>query len=210
MKLQVDSGQVFELDNLRVVAGAGVSASAAVGNNDDVVVTLIADGADAGFDAADVAVDSTSLVGTGATVQAVFEELDDAIAALLAQGQVISRSLSFTETAAAGTYTGTIALPAGAILHSVVWETTVAWAADTSVLDAGFTGTGTAYGNDIDVDAVGGDQIFGLDTEDSDDFPAGTNFLAVLVTTGTGGTTGRTRVSITYSVPPTATAAVKV
>lgn len=143
---------------------------------------------------------------TTADITALDARVDD----LEADGSVKARRITFTETAAAGVYTGTVTIPAGGVIHSVAWETTVAWGADTTVLDLGYTGALTAYGSDIDVDAIGGDQVFGLDTEDPDDFAAGTVFTAAITTTGAGTTAGRTAVTIEYSVPPTATAATKV
>ena len=37
--------------------------------------------------------------------------------------------ISFTETTGAGTYTGTVAIPAGATVLDVIWRNTVLWAA---------------------------------------------------------------------------------
>jgi len=158
-----------------------------------------------------ISVSSSTLAGTGTDVQAVFEELDNSVVALesATSGLVLCRRISFTETAGAGTYTGTVAIAAGGVIHSVGWETTAVWDSGPTILDLGYTGALEAYGSDIDVDAVGGDLVFGLDTEDPDDFAAGTTFTAKLVTTGAGGTTGRTMVTVTYSVPPAATAATK-
>lgn len=158
--------------------------------------------------------DSLLKVKTAADVVATVmlsdsDEIADA-AALAVSGLVLSRRISFTETAAAGVYTGTVTIPAGGVIHSVAWETSVAWGADTTALDLGYTGTLTAYGSAIDVDATGGDQVFGLDTQDPDDFAAGTTFTAELTTTGAGTTAGRSAVTVQYSVPPAATAATKV
>lgn len=164
-----------------------------------------------------VSASSATLVGVGTDVQAVLEELDNAVVAvedrataIEADGSMKVRRLSYTETAGAGVYTGQVVLAAGAVLHSVAWETSVAWGADTSAMALGYTGALTAYGAAVDVDAIGGDQVFGLDTEDPDDFASGTTFNAVLTTTGAGTTAGRSAVTIEYSVPPAATAATKV
>lgn len=186
MKIQVESEKPSEAKVVRLAGGAGVTLVSSVPEDDtaDLVVTVDAD--------------------LGAST-----DVTDRLDALEGDGSVKTRVITFTETAGAGTYTGTVAIPAGGIIHSVAWETTVAWGADTTVLDLGYTSALTAYGSDIDVDGTGGDQVFGLDTEDPDDFAAGTTFTAVLVTTGDGTTAGRTRVTVTYSVPPTVTAATK-
>lgn len=189
MKIQVENALPSEADTVRLAAGNGVTLTASEPSNDtaDLVVTIDAD-------------------AETADLTAITDRLD----AIEGDGSVKSRRITFTETAAAGVYTGTVTIPAGGVIHSVAWETSAAWAADTTVLDLGYTGALTAYGSDVDVDGVGGDQVFGLDTEDPDDFAAGTVFTAALTTTGAGGTTGRSAVTVEYSVPPTATAATKV
>ena len=187
MKVQVDSGALKEARNVRLVSGENVALSSAFGDNDELIVTVDSGEADSDLAAA----------------------VADIEADIAAAGNVQARRITFTETAGAGTYTGQLVIPAGGVIHRVAWETTVAWGADTTVLDLGYTGTLTAYGDDIDVDGTGGDQVFGLDTEDPDDFAAGTTFNAVLVTTGAGSTAGRTAVTVEFSVPPAATAATK-
>jgi hypothetical protein len=227
LRVQVEEGVYREIQALKVSAGTGVSLEVvqAEGDSADLEIQVTnsdpASGAEGGLEdhiadesgahaATAISASSTTLVGVGTTVQAVLEELDDAIAAIVAEGGLVTRRGLFVETAAAGVYTYQLAIPAGGVIHSVAWETTAAWDADTTTADFGFTGTLTAYGNDVDVDGVGGDQVFGLDTEDPDDFAAGTTFNAVITTTGAGGTTGRTQVTVVYSVPPTGTTATKV
>jgi hypothetical protein len=60
------------------IQGTGTSYTVAVNAQTDYIT--VTDNA-TGMAASAVTVDSTTLVGTGTTVQAVFEELDDAIAA---------------------------------------------------------------------------------------------------------------------------------
>lgn len=210
LKVQVDGGLVREVDVLKLISGSDITFTEvdASGDTADVAVSASAGGA-GGIDASEVTVDSAALDGVAVTVQGALEELEDAIDALEGDGSLKSWSASFVETAGAGTYTAQKVLAAGSIIHSVSWETTVEWGADTTTADFGYTGSLAAYGNDVDVDAVAGDQVFGLDTEDVDDFPAGTTFNAVFTTTGAGTTAGRSRVTIEYSVPPTATVATK-
>lgn len=134
-----------------------------------------------------------------------FLEDDTQVEALPAR--VRASVITFTETAGAGTYTGTIEIPVGGMIHEVWWETTAAWDAITTLLDAGFTGSLTTYFNDANVDAVGANEA-GLNVVAPDLFDSGTTFTAAITTTGTGGTTGRSRVVVLWSVP-TQTAATK-
>jgi hypothetical protein len=187
MKLQLDSGDVVEARNIRLVAGSNVGLSKSVGDNEEIIVTVEAGEADTDLAAA----------------VAILEDADDT--------KVTFRRISFTETAAAGVYTGTVALPVGAILHTVAWETTAIWAADTAELDLGVTSALTRYGNDIDVSAANSGESTDLSaTAGAEEYAAGTTFTAALTTVGVGGTTGRTSVYVSYSIPPTATAATKV
>lgn len=188
MKIQVENALPVEAAVVRFSGGDGVTLTTSTESGTaDLIVTVDAD-----------------LVAADATA------ITDRLTAIEGDGSVKARRITFTETAGAGVYTGTVTIPAGGVIHSVAWETSVAWGADTTLLDVGYTGSLTAYGNDIDIDATGGDQVFGLDTEDPDDFAAGTVFNAVVTTTGAGTTAGRSAVTIEYSVPPTATAATKV
>jgi hypothetical protein len=188
MKIQVETALPNEANVVRLVGGEGVTLTATepAGDTADLVVTIDADAETAELTA-----------------------ITDRLTAIEGDGSAKVKRITFTETAGAGIYTGQVTIPAGGVIHSVAWETSVAWGADTTVLDVGYTGTLTAYGNDIDIDATGGDQVFGLDTEDPDDFAAGTVFNAVVTTTGAGTTAGRSAVTLVYSVPPTATAATK-
>jgi hypothetical protein len=190
------------------LVGTGVTVQAVLEELDNGIADHLADTV-AAHAATAISADSTTLVGVGTTVQAVFEELDDAIAAVT-PGPILARRLTFTETAGAGTYAASAVLAAGAAIHQVSWETTAAWDADTATIDLGYTGTLTAYGNDLDVDGVAEATVFlAAAASVPDYFAGGTTFTATLTAVGTGGTTGRTIVWVCYSIPPAATAATK-
>lgn len=178
---------------------------------DDGIADHLADTVGA-HNASAITADSTTLVGVGTTVQAVLEELDDSIAAL--SPALITKRVTFTETAGAGIYTASVVLPAGAFIHSAQYETTAAWDADTTLLDMGFTGGLTSYANAVNVDGTG-DVAHGWSggatgpLEADSYFAAGTTFSAVVTTTGAGGTTGRGVATLVYSVPAAAAQAVK-
>ncbi len=126
------------------------------------------------------------------------------------------KEMTFTETAAAGTYTGVpVAVPSGARLVDAEWETTATFDADTAVLDVGHTGDADAFIDGKNVKTAGrgvmdGTGLVGLSAGGQGyKFTGADSITAVLVTTGTGGATGRLRLLLTLSQPSTATAAVK-
>jgi len=139
------------------------------------------------------------------------------------------RELTFTETAGAGTWTGTVALPAGSWLEDVVIEAVAVWDSETSAtLDAGLSATdpdglfASVNLKATDLTAAqtisfhhrggkGGALMAGSDTHVNSLYIAtAESVIVTVVKTGTTGTAGRTRVLVTYVVPEATTAATKV
>lgn len=118
---------------------------------------------------------------------------------------LILRDVTFDETAGAGTYTGTVAVPAGARLLDVLVETTAGWAAATAALTISDVAGGAAsLLSALNVKAAQSKNIQGATgafTNAYSSGKAGSRYAAAdtitcaLVTTGSGGTTGRTRVA---------------
>lgn len=131
------------------------------------------------------------------------------------EGNLVSRRITFEETAGAGVYTGTLVIPAGGVVHSILTETTAAWDAATTLMDAGYTGNLTSFSSAVDVDAAGNNAAVegwsngGAMLPGEGYFAAGTTLTFAVTTTGAGGTTGRMFIVVTYSVPPAASAAIK-
>ena len=134
--------------------------------------------------------------------------------------------LSFTQTSAAGTYTGTITVPAGALILDIKVWSTVLWNAGTSSLmdvgdvtdpDGWFTqidlqATDLLVGEEISFDNTGGKHgayLLVSSGKRSAAYSASARAVSgIIVQTGTG-TAGRTFMAVEY-VLPTATAATKV
>jgi len=134
--------------------------------------------------------------------------------------------LSFTETAGAGTYTGTITVPAGALITDIKVWSTVLWAAASSATmkvgdaaddDGWFTGvnlkaTDLLVGEELSFVQTGGKEGVYLSTTTgtrSAAYAATSRAVAGIVTTvGASGSAGRTFMTVHY-VLPTATAATK-
>lgn len=142
-----------------------------------------------------------------------------------AGGGLFAKEVTFTETAGAGTYTGSVAIPAGATIQDVVVYGEALWDnAGTAVLKVGldgldddgfFTGvnlkaTDLLAGESISFALAGGEA--GADIANSQvmrRYLATARVLSGIITTSsTGGTAGRTRMTVLYSLP-TVTAATK-
>lgn len=140
---------------------------------------------------------------------------------------VQSARVSFTETTGAGVYTGSVTIPAGALLVDVkVWSTAL-WTATTSALmdvgdaadaDGWFTqinlkATDLLVGEEINFENLGGKQgvyLVAATGLRSAAYSAAARLVTGVVTTvGAAGNAGRTHMSVIYSIP-TASAAVKV
>ena len=144
-----------------------------------------------------------------------------ATAAQLNSTKVESQSVLFTE-AGAGTYTGTIALPAGAVVVDIIVHAIALWAAATSaemivgdaVDDNGFfTGVDLKATDLLAAESISFAQTGGLEGADLDDPAAGAhvrrrylaaarNIIGKVVSVGAG-TTGRTLMTVIYTVPVT-------
>lgn len=141
---------------------------------------------------------------------------------------VISEEVHFTETGA-GTYTGSVSVPAGATLLDVIVHAVALWDAATSasmdVGDAtdpngiyagidlkatdllagesiGFGYTGGKEGADLDGGEAAGDHIRRR-------YLATARVISGVVTSVGAGTLGRTRMTVVYSLPKTPVAATK-
>lgn len=135
----------------------------------------------------------------------------------LADVAMIVQEFTFTETAGAGVYTATFALPAGAHLKNVIVEGVALWNAATSaLLQVGDITTPTGYfaavdlratdllaGESIDLNNAGGKA--GADIAGSQInrrySAAGKNINAIVTVVGGGGTTGRTRIVFIAACP---------
>jgi hypothetical protein len=157
--------------------------------------------------------------GTGAT----------AWAQLAGYGFVKAREYTFTETSGAGTWTLLHTIPAGGTLLDVIVFATAVWNSQTSaVLDVGITtvdadglfaavnmiATDLTIGQSISFAQTGGKEgalFSGTNTHvDSIHFPTENTVEAALVKVGTTGTLGRTRITVVWSEPASATAVAKV
>lgn len=142
-----------------------------------------------------------------------------ATAAQLNSTKIESQSILFTE-AGAGTYTGTVALPAGAVVVDIVVHAIALWAAATSaemivgdaVDDNGFfTGVDLKATDLLAAESISFAQTGALEGADLDDPAAGAhvrrrylatarNIIGKVVSVGAG-TTGRTLMTVIYTVP---------
>jgi hypothetical protein len=147
----------------------------------------------------------------------------DGIAA--ASGLVVAAEITLTETTGAGTYTGTVTLPAGATLLDIIVNGVALWTATTSATltvgdetdpDGFFTGvnlkaTDLLAGESLSFALAGGKA--GAYIANSQVTPryyaAEQDISAVVVTEGAAGNAGRTRVLVVYGQPATVTAATK-
>jgi hypothetical protein len=176
-----------------------------------------------------------AVYNSAGTVKAIFDEDGSlyqagtkltATAADLNLGKTYEQSVLFTE-ADEGTYTGTVALPAGAIIQDIIIHAIALWAAATSA--AMIVGDATDPNGFFDAvnlkatDLLAGESISftqtgGKEGEDLDDPAAGAHVrrrylstardVSGVITSVGAGTTGRTLMTVIYAVPST-TAAVK-
>jgi hypothetical protein len=148
------------------------------------------------------------------------------IASLAANAYVpVVEVKSFTQTSAAGTYTGTVAVPAGALVTDIKVWSTVLWNAGTSSImkvgdtddDGWYTGidlqaTDLLVGEEINFVQTGGKEgvyiVLASGLRSAAYSASARNVTGIITQTGTG-TAGRTFMAVEYVVP-TATAATKV
>jgi len=144
-------------------------------------------------------------------------------------GVPLTARIDFVQTSGNGVYTGSVTLPAGAVLLDIVPMDTAAWDSTTALLNMGdgvnatgfiaslnltalgpmTTGVGYSYAGDI---ATNGGFLspgaYANAPGSRIDYPAGGTITATITQTGAG-TAGRTSVVVVYTVP-TVTLAVKV
>lgn len=138
----------------------------------------------------------------------------------------VSELRSFTETAGAGTYTGSVVVPAGSLLIDIkVWSTVLWDNSGTAVMKVGDTdddgwyvginlkATDLLVGEEINFVQTGGKQGTYLDTSTGKRsaawLPSGATIAGIVTTSSTGGGAGRSFMLVEY-VTPVATAATKV
>ncbi len=164
----------------------------------------------------------------GATaVTATAAEINKAAGIAATSYHEVASLLSFTETTGAGVYTGTVTVPAGAIITDIKVWCTVLWTATTSALmdigdvadpDGWFTqinlkATDLLVNEEINFNNLGGKQgayIVAATGQRSTAYSASSRAVSGIVTTiGAAGNAGRSFMSVHYTLP-TATAAAKV
>ena len=138
---------------------------------------------------------------------------------------VEAQEATFTETAGAGTYTGSVAIPAGATIQDILINGVALWNAATSaVMKVGDVADDDGYFTGIDLkatDLLAGESLsFALaggkagayiaNSQVSPRYSASARTISGIITTvGGSGTTGRTRMVVIYTLP-TPSAATKV
>lgn len=141
---------------------------------------------------------------------------------------VISKEASFTETSGAGTYTGSVAVPAGASIHDILINGVALWnSAGACTLKVGDVADDDGYYTGVDLkatDLLAGESLsFALaggkagayiaNSQVSPRYSATARVVSGIITQASGtGTLGRTRMTVVYSLPRSAdvTAATKV
>lgn len=144
--------------------------------------------------------------------------------AIRSDGGALVASGSFTETATAGVYTWSAALPAGATLHDIIVNGVALWDTGTSATlkvgdgtdDDGYytavnlKATDLLAGESISFALAGGKAgAYIANSQVSPRYAAAARTIAAVVTTVGTGSAGRTNIQVIYSVG-TATAATKV
>lgn len=122
----------------------------------------------------------------------------------------------FTETDAAGTYTGTVPVPAGATIHDIIINGIALWtAASTATLKVGDAGNDAGFYTGVNLkatDLLAGESIsFALaggkagayiaNSQVSPRYSASArSIIGVVTTTGANGNAGRTRMVVVFSL----------
>ena len=138
---------------------------------------------------------------------------------------VLAVEVSFTETAGAGTYTGSVSVPAGATIHDIVVNGVALWNPATSAtMIVGDVADDNGYFDAIDLkatDLLAGESLsfsqaggkagaYIANSQVSPRYSSSARVVSGIITTvGGSGSTGRTRMTVVYSLP-TASAATKV
>lgn len=129
--------------------------------------------------------------------------------------EVYAPEVTFTETTGAGTYTGSVVVPAGATILDVVINGVALWTATTSATmkvgdvaddDGYFTGidlkaTDLLAGESLSFDAAGGKAgAYIANSQVSPRYSASERTISGIVTTvGAAGNAGRTRMTVVYT-----------
>src|ERR1051325_1466019 len=136
--------------------------------------------------------------------------------------------VTYTETAVAGTYTGSVSLPAGATLVDIIVHAVALWANTAATMKVGDAADDDGYFTGIDLkatDLLAGESLCisggagttgGKEGADISGSQVNRRYLStarvisgIITTTGATGTTGRTRMTVLWT-NPTASAATKV
>lgn len=138
---------------------------------------------------------------------------------------VLAQEATITETSAAGTYTASLTIPAGATLHDILINGVALWTASTSAtLKVGDVADDDGYYTAVNLkatDLLAGESLsFALaggkagayiaNSQVSPRYSATARVVSAIVTTVGTGTGGDTRMTVIYSVPGAVTAATKV
>lgn len=132
---------------------------------------------------------------------------------------VVSKEVTFTETNGAGTYTGSVVVPAGSTILDIKVRSTALWTATTSATmkvgdgaddDGWFIGidlkaTDLLVGEEISFDQTGGKQGAYLNNTSGLRAPvyssSAVTISGVVTTVGAAGNAGRTRMLVIYAPP---------
>ena len=138
---------------------------------------------------------------------------------------IVSEEVTFTETSGAGVYTGSVVLPAGATLLDIIVSGIALWnnagAVTMKVGDTDDDGFYTAIdlkatdllaGESISFALAGGKAgAYIANSQVSPRYSASARTISGIITSAsTGGSTGRTRMTVLYTLPGKITAATKV
>lgn len=130
---------------------------------------------------------------------------------------VVAEEVTFTETAGAGTYTGSVAVPAGATILDIIVNGVALWdnagavtlKVGDAVNDAGYftavdlKALDLLAGESISFESAGGKAgAYIANTQVSPRYSAAARTIRGIVTAaGAGGSAGRTRMTVVYAMP---------
>ena len=132
-------------------------------------------------------------------------------------GSVQAREVLFQEAGAAGVYTGSVTVPAGASLHDILVNGVALWTAGTSAtMKVGDATDDEGYFRGVDLkatDLLAGESLsfsfaggkagaYIANSQVSPRYSASERVISGIITTvGTTATAGRTRMTVVYSLP---------
>lgn len=167
------------------------------------------------FGSIDVKAGGINIAGVNSTVTAA--DLNKVAGSAAAFTTITyTQEVTFTETSGAGTYTGTMALPAGARIIDIGCDGQALWnSAGACALVVGDAGSANGFFTSTDLKATdllageinnlehpGGKAGSYIASEQRNLYTAAARSIIAVVTQASGtGTLGRTRVYVTYSVP---------